>query len=197
MIYRYSIYFNLYKEQLYKNCSDFRRFSHCQEHYLFQFDSTLHQCHSYYHENCSYYYYYFTIDLNETYTNVTVTFTLSPDRMNRLSLHFQRWKGPMSVAIQLDEEELPKVAKYLSKMTRSNVRFTLYVVRNIGKMIKHCSFITMNGSSVFYDRCFVINELRNLAIETIQTTHFMLIDGDSIISSISCDMLFDCRNHSE
>ena len=103
----------------------------------------------------------------------------------------------MSVAIQLDEEELPKVAKYLSKMTRSNVRFTLYVVRNIRKMIKHCSFITLNGSSVFYDRCFVINELRNLAIETIQTTHFMLIDGDSIISSISCDMLFDCRNHSE
>ena len=124
-----------------------------------------------------------------------MTFTLTTDRLNRLPLQFQRWKGPMSVAIQLDEEELPKVAKYLSKMTRSNVRFTLYVVRNIRKMIKHCSFITLNGSSVFYDRCFVINELRNLAIESIQTTHFMLIDSDGIISSkISSFCLFS-RNH--
>ena len=103
----------------------------------------------------------------------------------------------MSVAIQLDEEELPKVAKLLGRMTRSNVRFTLYIVKNTGKIIPRCSFITMNGSIVLYDRCFVINELRNLAIETIQTTHFMLIDGDSIISSISFILLFYSRNYSK
>ena len=102
----------------------------------------------------------------------------------------------MSVAIQLDEEELPKVAKLLGRMTRSNVRFTLYVVKNTGKIIPRCSFIAMNASSVLYDRCFVINELRNLAIETIQTTRFMLIDGDSIISSISFVLLLYSRNYS-
>lgn len=103
----------------------------------------------------------------------------------------------MSVAIQLDEEELPQVAKLLSRMTRSNVRFTLYIVKKAKKIIPRCSFIAMNGSSVLYDRCFVINELRNLAIETIQTTHFMLIDSDSIISSISFILLFYSRNYSK
>ncbi len=124
-----------------------------------------------------------------------MTFTLSPDRMNRLALHFQRWKGPISVAIQLDEEELRTVSQRISKINRNDIRFTLYIVKKTKKNIPRCSFIAMNGTRVLYDRCFVINELRNLAIETIQTTHFMLIDGDSIISSIYFVLLLLYRYH--
>ena len=106
-------FFEFYKDYLYKNCTDFRKFSHCQEHYLFQFDSSTKQCHSYYHEKCNWFVcFVLIIDLHDNFTDVTMTFTLTTDRLNRLPLQFKRWKGPMSLAIQLDEEELPKVARY-------------------------------------------------------------------------------------
>ena len=124
-----------------------------------------------------------------------MTFTLSPDRMNRLNFHLKRWKGPISVAMQLDEEELRTVSQRISKINRNDIRFTLYIVKKAKKNTQRCSFIAMNGTCVLYDRCFVINELRNLVIETIQTTHFMLIDGDSIISSIYFVLLLLYRYH--
>ena len=93
------------------------------------------------------------------------------------------------------KRELPKVARILSKINRTNIRYTFYITKNIGKDIPRCTFIAMNGTSLLYNRCFVINELRNLAIESIQTTHYMIIDSDGIISSrISSFCLFS-RNH--
>ena len=59
-----------------------------------------------------------------------MTFTLTTDRLNRLSLQFQRWKGPMSLAIQLDEEELPKVARIISKNNRK-IFVILFILRRI------------------------------------------------------------------
>ena len=47
----------------------------------------------------------------------------------------------MSPAIQLDEEELPKVARILSKINRTNIRYTFYITKNIGKDIPRCTFI--------------------------------------------------------
>lgn len=136
-----------------------------------------------------------SIDVYDSFTDVTVTFTMTSNRLNRLPLQFQRWKGPMSLAIQLDEEELPTVARILSKINRTNIRYTLYITKNIGKNIPRCTFIAMNGTSLFYNRCFVINELRNLTIESIQTTHFMIIDSDGIISSKNSDFYSFFRNH--
>ena len=85
-----------------------------------------------------------SIDLYDNFTDVTVTFTLTPNRLNRLPLQFQRWKGPMSLAIQLDEEELPRVARILSKINRTNIHYTLYITKNIGKNIHCCTFKAMN-----------------------------------------------------
>ena len=48
-----------------------------------------------------------------------------------------------------------------------------------------CSFQTINNMTTYYRLCFAINVLRNLAIETIRTTHYMIVDGDSIISSMA------------
>ena len=45
-------FFNHYKPSLLKQCTDFRYFSHCQPHYLFQYDSKSRSCHSYFHEKC-------------------------------------------------------------------------------------------------------------------------------------------------
>ena len=165
-------FFNQYKDNLLRKCKDYRRFSHCQQHYLFQYDTGHHTCHSYYHERY----------VNQNYTGVTMILPLSSSRLDRLSLHFDRWKSPMSIAIQLNEEELKDVATILTQIRRPNIRFTLYIVRNTGQKMR-CKFVSMNGTKVFYETCFVVNILRNLAIETIRTTHFFIVDGDGLVSS--------------
>ena len=88
----------------------------------------------------------------------------------------------MSIAIQMNEDELPIVAQVISIINRRNIRFTLYVVKKSGK--SGCNYISETKKVIHFNQCFVINELRNLAIETIQTTNFMVIDGDGILSSI-------------
>ena len=89
----------------------------------------------------------------------------------------------MSIAIQLNEDELPTVAQVICSINRPNIRFTLYVVKkrsgNSG-----CNYVSETKKVIHFDQCFAINELRNLAIETIQTTNFIIIDGDGILSSI-------------
>ena len=113
-----------------------------------------------------------------------MTLPLSPKRMDRLPLHFDRWKGPMSVVIQLNEEEMEDVAKIVNSIQRKNVRFTFYIIKKPETKSYRCTFISYNRTAVHYETCFVINVLRNLAIETIRTTHFMVVDGDGIISSM-------------
>lgn len=146
-------------------------FSHCQEHYLFQFDTFSNTCHSYFHEPY----------LNDSYKEVTVTIPLSANRLDRLPLHFDRWNGDMSIAIQLTEAELEEVARVLTSFQRRYVRYTLYVIKETYQS-NGCSFVSFARETVEYDSCFVVNELRNLAIETIQTSHFLITDGDGILS---------------
>ena len=74
------------------------------------------------------------------------------------------------------------IFKYVSTITDKRIRFTFYIVKG-EKSKKKCSYVSQK-KTIYFDSCFVINELRNLAIETIQTSHFMVIDGDAIISGI-------------
>ena len=113
-----------------------------------------------------------------------MTLNLSPNRMDRLPLHFSRWKGPMSIALQLTEEEFKATMKSVELINRENIRFTFYVVKANHSQQPRCTYINQKGKTIGFETCFVINELRNLAIETIQTTHFMILDGDGILSSI-------------
>lgn len=106
---------------------------------------------------------------------------LSPSRFDRLPLHFDRWKGPMSIAVQINEEEIENAITTISTFNRTNIRFTFYIVKNQNENPR-CSFVTMKNVTVKYDTCFVINELRNLAIETIQTSHYLIVDADGIVS---------------
>ena len=90
----------------------------------------------------------------------------------------------MSIAIQINEEEFEEMLDEIGKIQGSNIRFTFYIVQKKPENEPRCNFITMNGKSISLQNCFVYNVLRNLAIETIKTSHFLLIDGDGIVSSI-------------
>lgn len=121
--------------------------------------------------------------MNSDFNGITMILPLSLQRMDRLSLHFSRWKGEMSISIQCNEEEFETLLEIISNIHRKKIRFTFYLVKKNGDN-NRCSFIKKNGKQYHLPSCYVINELRNLAIETIRTTHFMIIDGDAIISCI-------------
>lgn len=171
------------KQTLLKNCTDFREFSHCQPFYLFQYDSAYKTCHTYYHENCMIFLSPHYLDTLSGFTGVSMILPLTPSRMDRLYLHFQRWNGSISVAIQMTENELSSVFSRILLYGRRNIRYTFYIIPHRDNINQTCSFVTMKRKVIYYDNCFDINVLRNLAIETITTSHFLLIDGDGIISS--------------
>ena len=125
------------------------------------------------------------IDIHANYTGVTLVMSLSTDRMDRLPFHLNRWHEPMCIVIQLYEDELSSIASIITRIQRPNIRFTFYVLKNVPRGRKGCSFITMNNRKIYYESCFAYNELRDLAIETIQTTHYLMIDGDAIITSMN------------
>lgn len=115
---------------------------------------------------------------------MTVVLSLSTERLNRLPFQLDRWKGPMSLIIQCNEDEIRTVTSIISTVRRSNIRFTLYILKDVPKGQKKCSFVTLNTTVINYDSCFAYNVLRDLAIESIQTTHYLILDGDAILSSI-------------
>ena len=119
------------------------------------------------------------VDVYKNFTGITETLVLTPNRLDRLPLHLDRWNGSMSIAIQMTEDELPTVAQVISTINRPNIRFTLYIAKDSG-----CDYVSESRKVYHFNNCFVINELRDLAIETIETTHFMVIDGDGILSSL-------------
>ena len=122
------------------------------------------------------------LDIRANYTGVTLTLHLSQSHLNRLPYHLDRWKGSVSVAIQVHEKVLNEMIQSISTITRKNIRFTFYVIKKKEDGNKHCTFKSVNNTIVYYPNCYVINELRNLAIETIQTTHYILVDGDGLLS---------------
>ena len=82
----------------------------------------------------------------------------------------------------------------MNAIQRKNIRITFYIIKEQPKSNYHCTFISMNRTKVRYTTCFVFNELRDLAIESIQTTHFLLTDGDAIISGNNHMILIIFRN---
>ena len=125
------------------------------------------------------------LDIKANFTGVTMTLPLSLNRMDRLYLHFSRWKGPMSIAVQVNEEDLMDLIRIVNAIRKINVRFTFYIVKKPIDSKYRCTFKSMNGTVVHYESCYAINVLRNLAMETIKTSHFMIIDGDGIVSGNS------------
>lgn len=87
----------------------------------------------------------------------------------------------MSISIQLYENELEEVLLTVFKYQRYNIIYTLYVI----PQDSICYYNSLSGERVNHTSCYDVNVLRNLAIETIRTSHFMIVDGDGIISGIS------------
>lgn len=114
------------------------------------------------------------------FTGITLIIPLSTQRLDRLPLHLSHWNDSMSISIHLEEAELEEVAAVITRIQRPNIRFTLYILKKTDKHFK-CTFFQLD-KSIAYESCYAINILRNLAIETIQTSHYLISDGDAILT---------------
>ena len=94
------------------------------------------------------------LDIKTNFTGVTMTLPLSLNRMDRLYLHFDRWKGPMSIAVQVNEEELDELFRIINAIKRNNIRFTFYIVKKPIESDYRCTFKSINGTDVFYESCY-------------------------------------------
>lgn len=94
----------------------------------------------------------------------------------------QRWKGPQSIAVFVRLGELKAFVKSIQNWRGLPILFSVYI-----PLDKRNStfFVRFNKSREYYpDAIFPINILRDLAIESIRTTHFFYIDSDFFVSSL-------------
>lgn len=152
-----------------------------------------------------------SIDIHDQgYTGTTLIFTLSSllsrpftrsiDRLDRFPYILERWKGPVSVGLFVPEAQLYILAKRLFALApRRNVVFTIYVLKTIVR--GHVPFYNDRDDKRIYAGrgMYPVNLLRDLAIESISTTHYMIIDADVLLSTTLYSHIDDyktiLRNH--
>ena len=136
-----------------------------------------------------------SIDIHDQgYTGTTLTFTLSSllshsftrsvDRLDRFPYILERWKGPISVGLYVLEAQLYILAKRLFTLApRRNVVFIIYVLKTIVR--GHVPFYNDRDNKRIYAGrgMYPVNLLRDLTIESISTTHYMIIDADVLLST--------------
>ena len=86
----------------------------------------------------------------------------------------------MSIGILVRLPEFPVFAKAIEEYAGYPITFSVYVP--LGNK-RSSYFIRKNGTKeVFPDTLYPVNLLRDLAIESIRTTHYMFVDADFYIS---------------
>ena len=97
----------------------------------------------------------------------------------------------MSIGILVRLPEFPLFAKAIEEYAGYPITFSVYVP--LGDK-RTSYFIRKNGTKeVFPDTLYPVNLLRDLAIESIRTTHFMFVDADFDISCSYVMVSLMCR----
>ena len=102
--------------------------------------------------------------------------------MDRIPFHLQRWRGPKVFSILVEPHQLQEAWKQLSIIEDDQLEIVLYIVDTSISQ----PFIKNRQKSKVYNEDFFypINFLRDITIESVRTTHFLLIDVDVFLSSI-------------
>ena len=128
-------------------------------------------------------YSHITLDLDEAFSDVTLITILTLNRKDRLPYLMNRWKHRINMALFLKEEEIPLAQEIIDEYSKyRRIKFILYIVKKD---------ITTPYQSIYYDNIgttysnetiFPINILRDLAVESIETTHYYVSDIDVFAS---------------
>lgn len=116
--------------------------------------------------------------------------------MDRLPYMLERWAGPMSLSLYLKEYQIGMIDTVLSPYLNSQITWSFYVVKEVHSSV-YATYVNndvKNDTSSFKSPIFPINLVRDLAIESVETTHFLVADIDFFISKTLRDNLQSCSH---
>ena len=112
------------------------------------------------------------------------------DRLDRIPYLLDRWKGPIALSLFVLESEMPTLDSLLRPYLSDRLTFVFYVVKEYKNKSYYAYYIKSlirQDYEKFATPIFPLNTMRDLAIESVETTHYLLIDIDFFISSTLYD----------
>ncbi|KAM7453926.1 hypothetical protein BLSTO_05322 [Blastocystis sp. subtype 1] len=117
---------------------------------------------------------------NVSYSGVTLVNHLTYDKRQILPILMKRWRGPISTVLFIEEDQLRDVAVFILQQKRFNVIYSLYTRHTSSSSIP---YVARKGKRVYYvNGIYPTNTLRNIGIESILTSHYLLLNIDTIPS---------------
>ena len=177
------------------DCAKKGGYSYCQQYYTFVFNSTSLQCQPFKRQPCPVLSFLLT---SQTFIMRAILERLSPpnsrssftdettnrlNRFDRLPFMLDRWRGMVSIGVFITEKEIDTLSHLLFRfISKPRIVYAIYVQKDITK--ENTPFYTYpNGTVLYYPQgMYPLNMLRDLSIESISTTHFLLIDADVFLS---------------
>ena len=177
----FETFLNRHYSLLTKNCTDVHQYSHCQVYSLIEFNPFKQTCSSWHRQPCLSHLPHSCLDVHKEYTGVTLVTQISLSRIDRLPYHLARWKELKVILIMVTRSNLQEAWTKLAAFKEPSLRFILYVVdpQFTPYFIKNTDpWTVLQRTRPFYS----LNLFRDIAIESITTTHFLMIDGDVFVS---------------
>lgn len=177
----FETFLNRHYSLLTKNCTDVHQYSHCQVYSLIEFNPFKQTCSSWHRQPCLSHLLHSCLDVHKEYTGVTLVTQISLSRIDRLPYHLARWKELKVILIMVTRSNLQEAWTKLAAFKEPSLRFILYVVdpQFTPYFIKNTDpWTVLQRTRPFYS----LNLFRDIAIESITTTHFLMIDGDVFVS---------------
>ena len=101
----------------------------------------------------------------------------------------RRWKHQMILSVAIVESEIPPLLKLINSISRqSQITFVIYIVKEYNGEHKSV-FFNEQGPEYSNEVIFPINLLRDLAVESIDTSHFFICDIDAFPSKTLYDSI--------
>lgn len=117
--------------------------------------------------------------VNQLSSFLVLPLTSSLDRVDRFPYLLKRWNGPISTVFFIHENETANLAHFIMTQTREGIDYTVYVI----KSTRSAPFIRWKGTVKKYPfSIYPVNTLRDLGIESIKTSHYLLLDIDVLPS---------------
>lgn len=97
----------------------------------------------------------------------------------------KRWNGPISICIVLPESQVKELDEKLSPFMNRGIVFTFYIAKEYPDHLYHGYYIRNKEKGIiqtFNTMIYPVNFARDLAIESLSTTHYLFIDCDFFTS---------------
>ena len=119
------------------------------------------------------------IDSSKQFDDVTLITILTLNRQDRLPYLMKRWKHRILMSIMIKESEIPNVIKLIDDYKiYQRITYLLYIIKEKPSFQGKSIFFDSTGPTFSNETIFPINLLRDLAIESIETTHYFVSDID-------------------